>query len=62
MIEITDKDAYQMFTGKTGQLTGRMLPSNSLTTGYNLRKYTAYNPDGSGSLDGDLKQPEPSGL
>ncbi|MFL5748607.1 MAG: RagB/SusD family nutrient uptake outer membrane protein [Niastella sp.] len=57
MIEITDKDAYQMFTGKTGQTTGRMLPSNSLETGYCLRKYTAYNPDGSGSLDGDLKQP-----
>jgi hypothetical protein len=57
MIEITDKDAYQMFAGKTGQFTGRMLPSNSLTTGYCLRKYTAYNADGSGNLDGDLKQP-----
>jgi len=57
MIEITDKDAYQMFAGKEGQSTGRMLPSNSLTTGYCIRKYTAYNPDGSGNLDGDLKQP-----
>lgn len=57
MIEITDKDAYQMFEGKEGQYTGRMLPSNSLTTGYCIRKYTAYNPDGSGNLDGDLKQP-----
>ena len=56
LIGITDKDAYQMFAGKTGQSTGRMLPSNS-TTGYCIRKYTAYNPDGSGSLDGDLKQP-----
>jgi hypothetical protein len=57
LIEITDKDAYQMFAGKEGQHTGRMLPSNSLTTGYCLRKYTAFNPDNSGSLDGDLKQP-----
>ena len=57
LIEITDKDAYQMFEGKEGQFTGRMLPSNSLTTGYCIRKYTAYNPDGSGNLDGDLKQP-----
>lgn len=57
LIEITDKDAYQMFAGKQGQFTGRMLPSNSLTTGYCVRKYTAYNPDGSGNLDGDLKQP-----
>ena len=57
LIEITDKDAYQMFAGKEGQFTGRMLPSNSLTTGYCLRKYTAFNPDNSGNLDGDLKQP-----
>jgi len=56
LIDITDKDAYQMFAGKVGQKTGRMLPSNSLTTGYCIRKYTAYNPDGSGNLDGDLKQ------
>jgi hypothetical protein len=57
MIEIAPSDAYQMFAGKAGQSTGRMLPSNSPTTGYCLRKYTAYNPDGSGNLDGDLKQP-----
>ncbi len=57
MIEITDKDAYQMFAGKTGQSTGRMLPSQSSTTGYCVRKYTAFNPDNSGNLDGDLKQP-----
>ena len=29
LIEITSKDAYQMFAGKEGQETGRMLPSNS---------------------------------
>jgi hypothetical protein len=57
MITITSQDAYQMFAGMTGKSTGRMLPSNSPTTGYCLRKYTAYNPDGSGNLDGDLKQP-----
>ena len=57
LIEITDKDAYQMFTGREGQKTGRMLPSNSLTTGYTIRKYSAYNEDGSGNLDPDLKQP-----
>lgn len=57
LIQITDKDAYQVFAGMEGQYTGRMLPSNSLTTGYCIRKYTAYNPDGSGNLDGDLKQP-----
>lgn len=57
LIDITDKDAYQMFAGKEGQKTGRMLPSNSLTTGYCLRKYTAYNADGSGNLDANLKQP-----
>jgi hypothetical protein len=57
MIEITAPDAYQMFAGKVGQSTGRMLPSVSPTTGYNIRKYTAFNPDGSGNLDGDLKQP-----
>ena len=57
LIEITSKDAYQMFTGMTGQFTGRMLPSNSLTTGYCIKKYTAYNTDGSGNLDGNLKQP-----
>lgn len=58
MIEISEYDAQSpVFAGKEGQYTGRMLPSNSLTTGYCVRKYTAYNPDGSGNLDGDLKQP-----
>ena len=57
MVKIEASDAYQMFTGKAGQMTGRMLPGNSPTTGYCIRKYTAYNPDGSGNLDGDLKQP-----
>ena len=57
LIEISPSDAYQMFAGKAGQSTGRMLPSNSPTTGYCIRKYTAYNPDGTGNLDGDLKQP-----
>ena len=54
--KIESSDAYQMFAGKVGEYTGRMLPSNSQTTGYCIRKYTAYNPDGSGNLDGDLKQ------
>jgi hypothetical protein len=57
LIEITSKDTYQMFAGMLGQYTGRMLPSHSLTTGYCIRKYTAYNADGSGNLDGNLKQP-----
>jgi hypothetical protein len=57
LIEITSKDAYQMFAGREGQETGRMLPSNSLTTGYCMRKYTAYKDDGSGNLDANLKQP-----
>jgi len=55
LIAIGPADAYQMFAGKEGQETGRMLPSQS-TTGYNLRKYTAFKPDGSG-LNSDLKQP-----
>jgi len=57
LTEITAGDAYQMFAGMEGQSTGRMLPSVSPTTGYNIRKYTAFNPDGTGNLDGDLKQP-----
>ncbi len=56
LIPIEDKDAYQMFAGKTGQSTARMLPSQS-TTGYCVRKYTTFNPDNSGNLDNDLKQP-----
>ncbi|WP_153796411.1 RagB/SusD family nutrient uptake outer membrane protein [Foetidibacter luteolus] len=55
MIEISDKDAYQMFAGKEGQLTGRMLPSQS-PTGYSIRKYTGFKADGSG-LDFSIKQP-----
>jgi hypothetical protein len=49
-------DAYQMFAGKEGQSTGRMLPSMS-TTGYCIRKYTTYNPNGDGGLNSDEKQP-----
>ena len=56
LIPITSSDAYQMFAGKQGQSTGRLLPSMS-TTGYVLRKYTAYVADGSGSVDFNLKQP-----
>jgi len=55
LIEISDKDAYQMFTGKQGQSTGRMLPSQS-PTGFSMRKYTAFKSDGSG-LDASIKQP-----
>lgn len=56
LIKISSGDAYQMFAGKEDELTGRMLPSNS-TTGYVIRKYTAYDPGDGGNLDGDLKQP-----
>lgn len=49
-------DAYQMFAGMTGASTGRMLPSMS-TTGYCIRKYTAFMPSGDGGVDYDLKQP-----
>ncbi len=54
LIEITDKDAYQMFAGKQGQSTGRLLPSQT-TTGYTIRKYTAFKTDG--NLNNSLKQP-----
>lgn len=54
LIEISDKDAYQMFTGMVGQSTGRMLPSQS-TTGYNVRKYTAFKSDG--NMNNSVKQP-----
>lgn len=54
LIEITDKDAYQMFAGLEGQSSGRMLPSQS-PTGFSMRKYTAFKPDG--SLDFSIKQP-----
>jgi hypothetical protein len=54
LIEITDKDAYQMFAGKEGQTTGKMLPSMS-PTGYSVKKYTAFKADG--TLDNGIKQP-----
>ncbi|TDW97424.1 RagB/SusD family nutrient uptake outer membrane protein [Dinghuibacter silviterrae] len=56
MTTIGTSDAYQMFTGDTGLSTGRMLPSMS-TTGYCIRKYTAFMPSGDGGVDYDLKQP-----
>jgi hypothetical protein len=56
MVTIEGTDAVQMFAGKGGQSTGRMLPSMS-TTGYYIRKYTAYMPSGDGNLNFDLKQP-----
>ena len=49
-------DAFQMFTGKAGQSTGRLLPSMT-ATGYCIRKYTAFQPNGDGGLNSDLKQP-----
>ncbi|MEJ7684754.1 MAG: RagB/SusD family nutrient uptake outer membrane protein [Segetibacter sp.] len=55
LIEITDKDAFQMFEGKQGQSSARMLPSQS-RTGFSIRKYTGFKPDGSG-LDAGIKQP-----
>jgi len=55
MVTIGSGDAYQMFTGMAGQSTGRMLPSMS-TTGYCIRKYTAYKSD-NGNLNYNLKQP-----
>ena len=56
LVTIGSGDAYQMFAGMEGQSTGRLLPSMS-TTGYFIRKYAAYLPDGSGGIDFDLKQP-----
>lgn len=53
---ISSADAYQMFAGKEGQSTGRLLPSMS-TTGYFIKKYTAFLPNGNGGIDFDLKQP-----
>jgi len=53
---ISSGNAYQMFAGMQGQKTSRLLPSMT-TTGYTLRKYTSYLPDGSGGIDFDLKQP-----
>jgi hypothetical protein len=56
MTTISATDAYQMFTGEAGLSTGRMLPSMS-TTGYCIRKYSAFMPSGDGGIDYDLKQP-----
>ena len=56
LTQIGSADAYQMFSGMTGQSTGRMLPSMS-TTGYCIRKYTAFMPSGDGGVNYDLKQP-----
>jgi len=60
IITIDTPDAVQMFAGKIGQSTGRMLPSMS-ATGYCIRKYTAFVSDGAkshaGLIDFDLKQP-----
>jgi hypothetical protein len=56
LVAISAADAVQMFTGKAGQSTGRMLPSMS-ETGYYIRKYTAFMPTGDGNINFDLKQP-----
>jgi len=56
MVPISSGDAYQMFTGMAGQSTGRLLPSMT-TTGYCIRKYTAFLSDNSGSINFGLKQP-----
>lgn len=56
LVTIGAGDAYQMFSGMQGQSTGRLLPSMT-TTGYFIKKYTAYLPDNSGGIDFDLKQP-----
>lgn len=56
LVTIGSGDAYQMFAGMNGQSTGRLLPSMT-TTGYFIKKYTAYLPDNSGGIDFDLKQP-----
>jgi hypothetical protein len=56
LVTIGQADAYQEFVGKTGQSTGRLLPSMT-TTGYYIRKYTAFMPNGDGGIDYDLKQP-----
>ena len=56
LVTISGSDASQMFSGKAGQSTGRLLPSMT-TTGYILRKYSAYLSNGSGGLDFNLKQP-----
>ena len=45
-----------VFAGMAGQPTGRLLPSMT-TTGYYIRKYTAYDANGDGGIDFNLKQP-----
>ena len=56
LVTISGTDASQMFAGKAGQQTGRLLPSMT-STGYIIRKYSAFLADGSGGLDNNLKQP-----
>ena len=56
LVTIGAGDAFQIFAGEKGSLPGRLLPSMT-TTGYFIKKYTAYLPDGSGGIDFDLKQP-----
>ena len=56
MTTIGGEDAYQMFTGMQGQSTGRLLPSMT-TTGYFVKKYSTYLPNGDGGINFDLKQP-----
>lgn len=55
-VTISAADAVGVFAGKAGQSTNLLL-SSMTTTGYFVPKYTAFNPDGTGALDGDLKQP-----
>ncbi|HLK29235.1 MAG TPA: RagB/SusD family nutrient uptake outer membrane protein [Puia sp.] len=57
LAKVSASDATSpFFTGMTDQQTGRLLPSMS-TTGYYIRKYTAYLANGDGGLDFNLKQP-----
>ncbi len=56
LVTIGAGDAYQMFAGMEGQSTGKLLPSMS-TTGYFVKKYTAYLPNGTGGINFNLKQP-----
>ena len=56
LVTVGSGDAYQMFAGMQGRSTGRLLPSMT-TTGYFIRKYTAYMSDGSGGINTNLKQP-----
>jgi hypothetical protein len=49
LIEITDKDAYQMFAGEEGQFTGKMLPSQS-PTGYSIKNTQRSKPMAAASI------------